>query len=49
MKKISEEDRRYRQGRSLRQVEDSEMIIAWTFTVATISLVVGLLAHMILS
>ena len=36
-----------RQGRSLQQVEDTEIIMGWTYTVGGIALLVGILASLI--
>ena len=47
MRKQTQEDREYRQGRSLQQVEDTEIIMGWTYTVGGIALLVGILASLI--
>jgi len=40
---------KYRQGRSLRQVEDTEKIITWVLTGGIISLVIGSILYLVLT
>lgn len=47
MRKQTQEDKEYRQGRSLRQVEDSEIMIGWAFTMGGVGLLVGILVSLI--
>ena len=44
----NQEDWEYRQGRSRRQVEDSELIITWVLTVSLLLFIIGLLVYTIL-
>ena len=48
MRKMTQEDKDYRQGRSRRQVEDSETIMSWVFTIGTIFMIVGILIQMVI-
>lgn len=43
MRQMTQEDKDYRQGRSLRQVEDSYYIMGVAYTVMFITLIIGIL------